>query len=414
MNAMFQNTNAFNQPLNNWNVDKVIDYRNFMNTTTGTEYIEPNWYNINNNLEFTSLNIVNVNENQLNALTLTATDSNNGTLYYDISGGDANDFSINTTTGVITFNLNPDYEVKSTYTFTASVTEGINSVTQGITINLNDIDENTTEALTEQKLRDLIENYKISKGSNNTQDIAYYEEQIINANTSNITDMSRLFQGFLDFNLDISKWDTSNVTNMNYMFYSGEFIVTTMQFNQPLNDWDTSSVTQMIGMFMSTKAFNQPLNNWDTSSVTNMSSMFYVATAFNQPLNDWDTSNVTNMNYMFRVATAFNQPLNDWDTSSVTDMSSMFEYTESFNQPLNDWDTSSVTDMNSMFEDTESFNQPLNDWDTSSVTDMSSMFSYATAFKNQNLSSWNIEMINDHGWFMISSGIGNREPNWNW
>jgi hypothetical protein len=140
MNAMFQNTNAFNQPLNNWNVDKVIDYRNFMNTT-GTENIEPNWYNINNNLEFTSLSIVNVNENQLNALTLTATDSNNGTLYYDISGGDANDFSINTATGVITFNLNPDYEVKSTYNFTASITDGTNSVTQNITINLNDIDE---------------------------------------------------------------------------------------------------------------------------------------------------------------------------------------------------------------------------------------------------------------------------------
>ena len=37
--------------------------------------------------------------------------------------------------------------------------------------------------------------------------------------TSKITDMSYLFYGFRDFNQDISRWDVSNVTRYEYMFY---------------------------------------------------------------------------------------------------------------------------------------------------------------------------------------------------
>ena len=37
--------------------------------------------------------------------------------------------------------------------------------------------------------------------------------------TSEITDMSNLFDSMDKFNGDISNWDVSNVTNMTYMFY---------------------------------------------------------------------------------------------------------------------------------------------------------------------------------------------------
>jgi surface protein len=43
---------------------------------------------------------------------------------------------------------------------------------------------------------------------------------------------------------------------------------------------------------------------------------------------------------------------------------------------------------------------------------MYSMFFNATAFKNQNLSSWNIGNVSNHYYFMKYSGSGNTEPNW--
>lgn len=54
------------------------------------------------------------------------------------------------------------------------------------------------------------------------------------------------------------------------------------------------------------------ISKWDTSNVTNMFSMFDGATKFNQPLDKWDVSNVTDMSYIFEEAKKFNQPLNNW------------------------------------------------------------------------------------------------------
>ena len=66
-----------------------------------------------------------------------------------------------------------------------------------------------------------------------------------------------------------------------------------------ISDWDTSEVTDMQYLFKDAESFNQPLEKWDVSQVTNMSQMFYKATSFNQPLEKWDVSKVMNMYGMF-------------------------------------------------------------------------------------------------------------------
>jgi len=91
--------------------------------------------------------------------------------------------------------------------------------------------------------------------------------KIINANTSEITDMSGIFALSLsenlyisEFNLDIGKWDVSKVTNMNGMFsYS--------IFNQDISHWDVSNVTNMSNMFSYNSEFNQDISHWDISNV---------------------------------------------------------------------------------------------------------------------------------------------------
>ena len=48
-------------------------------------------------------------------------------------------------------------------------------------------------------------------------------EDVSNIDTSEITDMSFLFYNNKTFNQDISKWDVSNVKHMSEMFYKNVF-----------------------------------------------------------------------------------------------------------------------------------------------------------------------------------------------
>ena len=61
------------------------------------------------------------------------------------------------------------------------------------------------------------------------------------------------------------------------------------------------------------------MSDWDTSSVSNMQYMFYGASAFNADISAWNTSSVTSMSSMFFHAYSFNQDISKWDTSSVLD-----------------------------------------------------------------------------------------------
>jgi len=49
----------------------------------------------------------------------------------------------------------------------------------------------------------------------------------------------------------------------------------------------------MSNLFEGAAAFNEDLSKWDTSKVTNMWCMFMGARAFNHDLSKWNTSNVT-------------------------------------------------------------------------------------------------------------------------
>ncbi|WP_263364872.1 BspA family leucine-rich repeat surface protein [Vreelandella titanicae] len=170
---------------------------------------------------------------------------------------------------------------------------------------------------------------------------------------------------------DITRWDTSSVTDMTNMFYEANV------FNQDIGSWDTNSVTSMGGMFIGAEAFNQDISDWETSIVTDMHSMFSGSRSFNQYIGGWETSNVIDMFFMFSGAEAFNQAIGGWDVSKVTSMAYMFQHAASFDQAIGGWDTSSVTDMSGMFSWADAFNQSLSGLEIQNVTDMEDMLNYS-------------------------------------
>ena len=179
------------------------------------------------------------------------------------------------------------------------------------------------------------------------------------------TSMEKAFDGCNNLNITAADMpDLSNVTSLTHMFRSAS-----LETANTVGDWDVSTIQDMEGMFQDT-FINADISGWNTSSVTDMQYMFYGATSFNQNISGWDTSSVTNMGYMFNDATAFNQDISSWDTSAVTTMEGLFYDATSFNQDISSWDTSKVTTMRSMFNDATAFNQDLSSWDTSNVTSM--------------------------------------------
>ena len=122
--------------------------------------------------------------------------------------------------------------------------------------------------------------------------------------TSKITDMSNLFED-IRHNFDVSKWDVSNVTNMNHMFYYCK------NFDCDLSNWDVSNVTTMKYMFACCEKFNCDLSNWNVSNVTNMSHMFFYCENFSiNCFKSWDVSNVLDMRGMFYRCNRLTIP--DW------------------------------------------------------------------------------------------------------
>jgi len=98
------------------------------------------------------------------------------------------------------------------------------------------------------------------------------------------------------YDADLNDIDTSKITNMRGLVSNNnDFVIGNIQIDK----WDVSNVTNMRNMFFGCKAFNCDISNWDVSNVENMTAMFYRCSSFNQDLSKWDVSNVKKMECTF-------------------------------------------------------------------------------------------------------------------
>ncbi|EMF0085581.1 BspA family leucine-rich repeat surface protein [Enterococcus hirae] len=148
-------------------------------------------------------------------------------------------------------------------------------------------------------------------------------EGLSQLDTSNVTNMEYMFHGMRSVtSLDVSGFDTSNVTNMDAMFYSMSNVT-----SLDVSGFDTSKVTEMAFMFDSmSRLTSLDLNSFDTSKVTVMDSMFFgMQSLTSLDISGFDTSNVAYMGDMFRrMSSLTSLDLSNFDTSKVTDMGAMF------------------------------------------------------------------------------------------
>ena len=158
--------------------------------------------------------------------------------------------------------------------------------------NFNDYKKYLTSVVSFGKLGHLFTSLSNAFNSTNNIDMPDYLPE-------NITDISSMFCCSI-FNKNIDKWNVSNITNMNCLFFRCG------TFNQNLNNWNVSNVINMESMFSYCTTFNQNLNNWNVSNVLNMESMFSYCNTFNQNLNNWNVSNKCNIKNMFNFCSKLN------------------------------------------------------------------------------------------------------------
>ena len=202
-----------------------------------------------------------------------------------------------------------------------------------------------------------------------------------NTDTSKVRTMEEMFYGCSAIEtLDLSDWDTSNVTNMDHMFSD----CSSLTFADT-SSFDTRNVTIMRSMFRSTAIETLDVSNFNTSNVSNMTDFVYLSSNLREiNLSNWDFRLYNSLDSWGSVD-EMNAIGVTWDVKKIKldnaifpqDSHSFFMRYGSLEEvSLKNVDTTYVTDMGDMFSSCTSLEElDLSSFDTSNVTVMSTMFS---------------------------------------
>ncbi|MFV5900150.1 BspA family leucine-rich repeat surface protein [Enterococcus faecalis] len=236
--------------------------------------------------------------------------------------------------------------------------------------------------------------------------------------TSNVTSMQYMFSGASSLtSLDLSGFDTSNVTSMQYMF-SGASSLTSLD----VSGWNTNKVTDMYNMFNgASKIKTLKMNNWNMSTWTNLNKLRdgifqYLPNLETLEAKSWNLQGITNLSYLFLYETSLfykqrgtlkTANFSGWDTRNVKDMRYMFYNASSLTSlDVSGFNTSNVTTMESMFEDASSLTSlDVSGFNTSKVTNMQFMFAGASSLTSLDLSGFNTSKVTNMQFMFINPSL---------
>ena len=174
--------------------------------------------------------------------------------------------------------------------------------------------------------------------------------------------------------IDLSKFDTSKVTEMVGMFYDCSLLI-----SLNLDGINTSSVTNIDYMFSNCNKLNSiNLESFDTKSVYSMVGLFsYCKSLKSLDLKIFETPSLKNMYVMFLNCSSLKfLELNNFDTKSVTNFHGLFKHCSSLiSLDISSFQTSSSENMNQMFNGCSSLiSLDLTNFSTDSINYIYDMF----------------------------------------
>ena len=194
--------------------------------------------------------------------------------------------------------------------------------------------------------------------------------------------------------IDFSKFNTENVTDMKYMFHGCSGLK-----SLNLSTFNTQNVTNMGSMFRECSNLTTVnLSSFNTEKITNMGNMFRGCSSLTKlNLSSFNTDNVTYMSFMFYGCSSLKKlNLSSFNTEKVTDMGCIFYGLSSLSKfDLSNFNTEKVKDMRFMFRECSSLTiLDLTSFNTKNVTSMGCMFYGCSSLVKLNLTSFNTGKVN--------------------
>ena len=145
-----------------------------------------------------------------------------------------------------------------------------------------------------------------------------------NLDTGLVTNMSNMFANCKVQELILNKFNTSNVTNMEYIFWKCSNLTTI-----DLSNWNTKNVIYMSYMFSECSSLKKlDIKSFNTSNVVYMARMFNQCSSLESlDISNFNTDKVSIMTYMFNRCTSLKElDISNFNLENVMEYYFMFDY----------------------------------------------------------------------------------------
>ena len=218
-----------------------------------------------------------------------------------------------------------------------------------------------------------------------------------------VTDASYMFKDCVALIAlpDIGKWDTTNVTSMEGLFWK---CWTLIYISNSISNWNTCNLKTVYGMFVGCiyAIYLPDISNWNTNNLEVMEELFHSCQNLRKvpDISKWNTEKVKSLSFIFTdCKTLTSLPdISKWNTDNVTEFVGIFEECESLKSlpDISNWNTNNVTTLDGVFNLCKSLTEltDISKWNTSNVTSMNFLFQSCFSLTSlPDLSKWNTDKV---------------------